>query len=45
MAIAILDCYTSVWTTYELYMYIGGLCYCAKFGLNRCSSFHNMPKF
>ena len=33
-------CYTPVWTTYEVYF--GGHCHCAKFGLNRCSSFDNM---
>jgi len=33
-------CYTPVWTIHE--MYFGGLCNCAKFGLNRCSSFDNM---
>ena len=33
-------CYTLVWTTLEVYF--GGLCHCAKFGLNRCSSFDNM---
>ena len=33
-------CYTPVWTTLEVYF--GGLCHCAKFGLNRCSSFDNM---
>jgi len=33
-------CYTPVWTTHEVYF--GGLCHCAKFGLNRCSSFDNM---
>ena len=34
-------CYTSVWTTDEVYF--GGLCHCAKLGLNRFSSFDNMP--
>jgi len=33
-------CYTPVWTTHVLYF--GGLWHCAKFGLNRCSSFGNM---
>ena len=33
-------CYTPVWTTHLVYF--GGLCHCAKFGLNRCSSFGNM---
>ena len=33
-------CYTRVWTTHEVYF--GGLCYCAKFGLNQFSSFDNM---
>ena len=33
-------CYTPVWTIYEVYS--GGLCHCAKFGLNRFSSFDNM---
>jgi len=33
-------CHTPVWTTHEVYF--GGLCHCAKFGLNRCSSFNNM---
>ena len=33
-------CYTPVWTTHEVYF--GGLCHCAKFGFNRCSSFDNM---
>ena len=33
-------CYTLVWTTHEVYF--GGLCHCAKFGLNRCSSLDNM---
>ena len=33
-------CYMPVWTTHEVYF--GGLCHCAKFGLNRCSSFDNM---
>ena len=33
-------CYTPVWTIHEVYF--GGLCHCAKFGLNRCSSFDNM---
>ena len=33
-------CYTRVWTTHEVYF--GGLCHCAKFGLNRFSSFDNM---
>ena len=33
-------CYTPVWTTHEVYF--GGLCHCAKFGLNRFSSFDNM---
>jgi len=32
--------YKPVWTTHEVYF--GGLCHCAKFGLNRCSSFDNM---
>ena len=34
-------CYTPVWTIHEVYF--GGLCHCAKFGLNRFSSFDNMP--
>ena len=34
-------CYTPVWTTHEVYF--GGLCHCAKFGLNRFSSLYNMP--
>jgi len=29
-----------VWTTHEVYF--GGLCHCAKFGLNQFSSFDNM---
>jgi len=29
-------CYTPVWTTHEVY--VGGVCHCAKFGLNRSSS-------
>jgi len=33
-------CYTPVWTIHEVYF--GDLCHCAKFGLNRCSSFDNM---
>ena len=33
-------CYTPVWTTHEVYF--DGLCHCAKFGLNRCSSFDNV---
>ena len=33
-------CYRLVGTTLEVYF--GGLCHCAKFGLNRCSSFDNM---
>jgi len=33
-------CYTPVWTIHEVYF--GGLCHCAKFGFNRCSSFDNM---
>jgi len=33
-------CYTPVWTTHEVHF--GGLCHCAKFGLNQCSSFDNM---
>ena len=33
-------CDTPVWTTHEVYF--GGLCPCAKFGLNRCSNFDNM---
>ena len=33
-------CYTHVWIIHELYF--GGLCHCAKFGLNRFSSFDNM---
>ena len=33
-------CYTPVWTTHEVYF--GGFYHCAKFGLNRCSSFDNM---
>jgi len=33
-------CYTRVWTTHEVYF--GGLYHCAKFGLNRFSSFDNM---
>ena len=33
-------CYTPIWTTQEVYF--GGLCHCAKFGLNRCSIFDNM---
>ena len=37
---AILDLFTSVWPTHEVYF--GGLCHCAKFGLNRCSSLDNM---
>jgi len=32
--------YTPVWTTHVVYF--GGLSHCAKFGLNRCSSFDNM---
>jgi len=27
------------------YVYLRGLCYCAEFGLNRRSSFDNMPVF
>jgi len=30
--------YTPGWTTHEVYF--GGLCHCAKFGLNRCCSFN-----
>jgi len=33
-------CCTPVWTTREVYF--GGHYHCAKFGLNRCSSFDNM---
>ena len=33
-------CYTRVWTSHEVYF--GGFCHCAKFGLNRFSSFDNM---
>jgi len=33
-------CYTPVWTIHEVYF--GGPCHCAKFGLNRYSSFDNM---
>ena len=33
-------CYTFVWTTHKVYF--GGLCHCAKFGLNRFCSFDNM---
>ena len=33
-------CYTIVWTTHKVYF--GGLCHCAKFALNRFSSFDNM---
>jgi len=36
-------CYTPIWTTHEVYS--GGFCHCAKFGLNRCSSFDNMQFF
>ena len=32
--------YTRVWTTHEVYF--GGLFHCAKFGLNRFSSFDDM---
>jgi len=34
-------CYTPVWTIHEVYF--GGLCHCATFGLNRFSSFDNIP--
>ena len=32
-------CYTRVWTTHEVFFC--GVCHCAKFGLNRLSSFDN----